>query len=248
MLKTFDCPKCGAPVNYEQDVVGTNLTARCSYCNSSLSVPDEMRGRPAQVISQVTIDLRNTGTKATKWIALIVLIPVLGVVIAIIVMGGFLSSLMRGSNTGETKPIAMPNFPWPTAPAAKDKEDASTKPLLKFGSEGIGPGMFKDARSIALDGAGNIYVAEYLGGRVQVFDPAGKFVTQWMVDPKMPLRGMSADRKGNVYVVQRGRITRYEGQSGKPLGELEYSGGNGFDDLAAAPDGGFVAAWYSKSR
>jgi hypothetical protein len=75
MLKTFDCPKCGAPVSYEKDVIGANLTARCSYCNSSLSVPDEMRGRPAQIISHVNIDLRNTvsGGKATRWILLIVL-------------------------------------------------------------------------------------------------------------------------------------------------------------------------------
>ena len=51
------------------------LTAHCSYCNSSLSVPDEMRGLPAQIISQVNIDLRNTGTKATKWILLIVIGP-----------------------------------------------------------------------------------------------------------------------------------------------------------------------------
>ena len=57
MLKTFDCPKCGAPVSYEQDVIGANLTARCTYCNSALSVPDEMRGRPAQIISHVNIDL-----------------------------------------------------------------------------------------------------------------------------------------------------------------------------------------------
>ena len=85
---------------------------------------------------------------------------------------------------------------------------------MKFGSEGIGPGMMKDARSIALDGKGNIYVGEYIGGRIQVFDATGKFLTQWMVDTKMPLRGLAADRKGTVYVVQRGAITRYEGETG----------------------------------
>src|SRR6185503_8024011 len=94
MLKTFDCPKCGAPVNYQQDVIGANLTARCSYCNSALSVPDEVRGRPAQIISHVNIDLRNTGTKATKIILLIVLIPVIGVIIGAIAMGGFLVPLI----------------------------------------------------------------------------------------------------------------------------------------------------------
>ena len=84
MLKTFDCPKCGAPVSYEQDVIGANLTARCSYCNSSLSVPDEMRGRPAQIISQVNIDFKGTGeaaAKVSKWILLIVLVPVIGVIL-----------------------------------------------------------------------------------------------------------------------------------------------------------------------
>lgn len=247
MLKTFDCPKCGAPVNYDTDVVGANLTARCSYCNSQLSVPDEMRGRPAHVISHVNIDLRNTGARATKWIALIVLIPVLGVVIGIIALGGFLAPLLRGgSNNSEKKPVVVvPNFPWPTGPVAKDKEKEGAKPLLSFGSEGIGPGMFKDARSISVDGAGKIYVGEYLGGRIQVFDPDGKFMTQWTVDPKMPLRGMAADRKGTVYIVQRGRIIRYEGETGKELGELPYAGGNGFDDLTSTPDGGLVGAWYS---
>src|SRR6185436_902489 len=42
--------------------------------------------------------------------------------------------------------------------------------VLRFGSEGTGAGRFEDARSVAVDGAGRIYVAEYSGGRVQVFD------------------------------------------------------------------------------
>jgi DNA-binding beta-propeller fold protein YncE len=105
--------------------------------------------------------------------------------------------------------------------------------------------MFKDARSIAVDGSGKIYVGEYTGGRIQVFDPAGKFLTQWTIDPKMPLRGLAADRKGTVYVVQRGNITRHEGETGKLLGQLDYAGGGGFDDLSMSADGGFVAAWYS---
>jgi streptogramin lyase len=64
-----------------------------------------------------------------------------------------------------------------------------------------------------------------------------------MVDPKMPLRGMAADRRGNVYVVQSGKIQRYEGATGKHLGELPYADGWGFDNVVATPDGGLVAAW-----
>lgn len=105
--------------------------------------------------------------------------------------------------------------------------------------------MFTDARSIAVDGTGKIYVGEYNGGRIQVFDPSGKFITQWYTeDRRMPLRGLAADRKGTVYVVQRGVIRRYDGETGNALGEMGYGGGNGFDDIACAPDGSLLAAWY----
>jgi sugar lactone lactonase YvrE len=244
MLKTFDCPKCGAPVNYEQDVVGANLTARCSYCNSALSVPDEVRGRPAQIISQVNIDLRDAGSKATKWILLIVMIPVIAVVVAIVAMGGFLVPLMRGISSTGTSRTTPPTRTGPTALGGREKPKSFATEVLKFGSEGIGPGMFKDARAIAVDASGKIYIGEYSGGRIQVFDPAGKFITQWSVDPKMPLRGMAADRNGTVYIVQSGTISRHEGETGKLLGQVSYSGGGGFDDIKIAADGGLVAAWY----
>jgi DNA-binding beta-propeller fold protein YncE len=229
-------------VSYDKDVVGANLTARCSYCNSSLSVPDEMSGRPAQIISQVNIDLRNTGSKVTKVILLLVLIPVIGVIIGAIAMGGLLIPLFSGIKS-TVKTVSPPRTA-PAVPGKKEKPNAFATQTLNFGSEGIGPGMFKDARSIAVDASGKIYVAEYSGGRVQVFDPAGQFITQWTVDPKMPLTGMAADRSGTVYIVQSGVISRHEGATGKLLGQLDYAGGWGFDDVSVMADGGLVTAWY----
>jgi DNA-binding beta-propeller fold protein YncE len=242
MLKTFDCPKCGAPVSYEPTLAGANATAKCNYCNSTLSVPDEMLGRPAQVISQVTIDLRNTGSRATKWILLIVLIPVLGAVIIAVAAFGFLSPVLR--EVSSVKPPTRPTTGGPKALGGKTQPNSFATETLKFGSEGIGPGMFKDARAIAVDASGKIYVGEYTGGRVQVFDGEGKFITQWTVDPKMPLTGMAADRGGTVYIVQSGTISRYEGATGKLLGAVSYAGGWGFDDIVIAPDGSIIAAWY----
>lgn len=244
MLETFQCPKCGAPVSYERDVVGANLTAKCSYCNSALSVPTAMR--PAQVIN---IDLRNTasGARVVKWILLIVLVPVIGLVIGAIALGGFMVPLFRNTPAVNKNPLTSPRGPnggRAIPPGSKDSSPTFATLAFKFGEEGIGPGMFKDARSIALDGSGNIYVGEYIGGRIQVFDSTGKFTTQWIVDPKMPLRGLAADRKGTVYVVQRGKIIRHEGETGNPLGEVTFNGGWGFDDLRTTPDGGLVAAWY----
>ncbi|HEX3231223.1 MAG TPA: NHL repeat-containing protein, partial [Pyrinomonadaceae bacterium] len=126
-----------------------------------------------------------------------------------------------------------------------DAANSFANVVLQFGEEGIGQGMFTDARSIGVDGQGRIYVGEYSGGRIQVFDSAGKFIRQWTtVDPKMPLRGMTVDRKGTVYVAQRGIITRYDGETGESIGTVKYSEGDGFDDVTMAPDGGLVCAWY----
>ncbi len=241
MPRTFDCPKCGAPLNYGEHAPGQDFTVRCNYCSSVIAEPT--MGRPAHVV-QVHIDTSPRGVKVPKGWLLLLLIPILGVGIAVIVMMAGFSSMLRSATP------TPPRIPTPrSTPNNEPKGGPQPVPgiatvLLKFGSEGIGPGMFKDARSIAVDGSGNIYVGEYTGGRVQVFDPAGKFITQWSVDPKMPLRGLAADRKGTVFVVQSGNIKRYEGQTGKSLGELAFSGGWGFDDITPAADGGFVCAWY----
>lgn len=232
MPRTFDCPKCGAPVDYAQSTFGGEFTVRCSYCNSTLAPPNDALGRPAHVIK---VDLRGATQhlKPLRWLWLLLLIPAFGLLAgAIAVLVGLAPLFWTSSNRNSSPPSTRSNTP---------KRDERV--MLKFGSEGIGPGMFKDARSIAVDASGNIYVGEYLGGRVQVFDANGKFITQWSVDREMPLRGFASDRKGNIYIAQKGRIIRYEGSTGKVLGELEYPEGSGFDDITAAPDGGLVCVW-----
>src|SRR2546426_670844 len=241
---TFDCPKCGAPVNYvsAEDPFGSPTTVRCGYCNSSLMVPDELRGRPAHIISQVQVSVGRgpANVAASKWLWLLLLIPISIGVTAIM---GALVTFTRPM-TPSSKTTVVPASRTRPEPNGGVASGGLATMALKFGSEGIGPGMFTDARSIAVDGAGQIYVGEYSGGRVQVFDSSGKFLTQWMVDAKMPLTGLAADRKGTVYVVQSGVISRFEGESGKLLGQLSYAGGWGFDDVITTADGGLVASWY----
>jgi len=125
----------------------------------------------------------------------------------------------------------------PTPRAEAPAPPAFAEEVLRFGSEGTGAGRFQDARGVAVDGTGRIYVAEYSGGRVQVFDSAGTFLTQWMADPRMPLVSLAADRDGTVYVVQSGRIRRYEGATGRALGDLARSASSGYDDVTVALDG-----------
>lgn len=164
-------------------------------------------------------------------LVLVILVPVLcaGSGIAFFVFTGFRELITR-TVTGDKKG------------ARRDEKSTSgfARVELKFGSEGIGPGQFKDARTVAVDGEGRIYAADYLGGRVQVFDSNGKFLTQWMVDPKFPLLKLAADRKGVVYVVQRGYISRYDGMTGELLSKIKPDG-KSFDDVIVTLDGGLIA-------
>jgi streptogramin lyase/ribosomal protein S27E len=231
--RTFDCPKCGAPVEFSNNP-GQPDRVTCNYCNSVLAEPT--MGRPAQII-QLKIDPIPGSTRFPKWILLTLLIPVLAVGTGIVAMIAGMTPFFHSKPREPSRVATVPG-------GGTRPEPSIANVTLKFGSEGIGPGMFTDARSIAVDGAGNIYVGEYSGGRIQVFDSNGKFITQWIANAKMPLRGLAADRTGNVFVVQSGNIQKFEGLSGKPLGQMSYGEGWGFDDIVTTPDGGLTAAWY----
>lgn len=148
-----------------------------------------------------------------------------------------------GNDDPPAQPAAQAPATAPASPAAPQPaaEAGYAREVMRFGSEGTGAGRFEDARSVAVDGAGRIYVAEYSGGRVQVFDSAGTFLTQWMADRRMPLVDMAADRGGTVYIVQSGRIHRYEGATGRALGELPRARNMGYEDVTVALDGSLWA-------
>ena len=241
MLQTFDCPKCGAPVSYERsDLSTTKSTVRCDYCHSQLIAPNELAGQPARV---VRIQL-SSGGKFPKWVWLLLAIPLLVLLVIGLAGVGILAPVFYSASRTAKEP-PPPSNPVAPKPPSKEKTNSFATVLLDFGSEGIGPGMFSDARSIGVDGAGRIYVGEYSGGRIQVFDAAGKFVNQWSVgDRKTLIRGLAADRKSMVYVVHGGRIERYRGETGEKLGQLDYQM-SGFDDVTTTADGGLVTAWQS---
>ncbi|HET6670226.1 MAG TPA: hypothetical protein VFH15_08330 [Pyrinomonadaceae bacterium] len=244
MLKTFDCPKCGGPVTYDRKetpgVPDTKVV--CNYCGSTLIVPDELHGQPARIVN---IDLRSiTRSKPSRLLWVLLAIPILIGLIVVLAMVGILTPIFYSINRTVSRDANQPTISRPSRPNEKPA-DSFASVLLKFGEGGIGPGMFKDARSIAVDGSGRIYVGEYTGGRIQVFDAAGKFITQWSIgDRKTILRGLAADRKGTVYVVEGGRIHRYQGDTGTQLEDLPYDDGGGFDDATVGADGSVIAAWY----
>jgi outer membrane protein assembly factor BamB/ribosomal protein L7/L12 len=119
---------------------------------------------------------------------------------------------------------------------------------LSFGKEGTGPGYFTDARFVSVDNNGHIFVGEFDGGRVQVFDNNGKYLSQWKATGEetgnIYLSGMAAGRDGTVYVVVGSQLYVYDGLNGSLLGRMDHPDGWGFDDVTLAPDGSVVAAWY----
>jgi sugar lactone lactonase YvrE len=199
-----------------------------------------MAGQPARV---VRIQVGNFGNgKFPKALWLLLVIPFVIVIFVVLAVLGVLAPTFYSVGR------AIKESDRTTGGGTVSKKEAdnsfATK-ALDFGSEGIGPGMFNDGRSIAVDATGRIYVGEYTGGRIQVFDADGKFVTQWSIgDRKTLLRGFAADRKGNVYAVHNGIIERYKGETGEKLGQLEYDK-TGFDDVTISADGGLVTVSHN---
>jgi sugar lactone lactonase YvrE len=68
--------------------------------------------------------------------------------------------------------------------------------VAEWGTYGTGDGQFQIPVGVAVDGAGNVYVAESGGSRIQKFTNTGQYVTQW---PAFHPQGIAVDADGNVY-------------------------------------------------
>ena len=115
--------------------------------------------------------------------------------------------------------------------------------VLTFGRQGQGPGEFQDPRGVAVDAAGNIYVADTGNHRVQVFDANGKYLRGWGQYGSGPGEfnepwGIAVDGEGNVYVADTWnyRVQKFDG-TGKFLTMWGESGDTGGD--AGALPGAF---------
>lgn len=115
-----------------------------------------------------------------------------------------------------------------------------------WGQDGTGAGDFKYPFNVAVDGLGNVYVAESDNGRVQVFDPAGNLLRQvggpGYVDSLLrQAAGVAIDDSGYVYVTDFNdrKVKKYTSGgafvaawsgSDSPEGEMVYPRGITVDD------------------
>lgn len=79
--------------------------------------------------------------------------------------------------------------------------------LFSWGEPGTDPGQFNIAHNVATDKEGWVYVADRENHRIQVFDPNGKFETQWV----------NMSRPSGLYINQASETT-YIGEIGSSIG------------------------------
>ena len=114
---------------------------------------------------------------------------------------------------------------------------------LAFGSKGSGPGLFTDVRALAVNpSTGAMFAADYEGGRVQSFDPAGKFIKQWTVGNgknNSIVTSMAAGHNGNIFLVSEVKVFEYDA-NGTLVKALPLPGDNFANSVAVGADGTVV--------
>ena len=93
-------------------------------------------------------------------------------------------------------------------PVEKDVDDVSV-PLPDSGGAQRPVSQFLSPKGIAVDGSGNVYVADTFHFRVQVFSASGEFLAKWGTEGsgdgqfQFP-SAIAVDGSGNVYVADSG--------------------------------------------
>jgi sugar lactone lactonase YvrE len=223
----MNCPTCAAPLS----ITGYETEITCSFCGNVMMVPLDMRHNmpvssyPVQPVQTVPYSY-SVGRKSrgAGWLPIIVMLLVfLGIfVVGLQKNGAVLPGLLSAfsSITGIGSPV-----------------------VGSFGGEGTGAGVFTDPKHIAVDGSDYIYVSDSKTGRIQRFDPTGKYVSYWdvtLVNGIGP-QCLAADRTGNVYVCEGSSLIKYNGSSGEQVSRYN---GDVFSPLMSAStmlNGGVVA-------
>jgi peptidylamidoglycolate lyase len=98
--------------------------------------------------------------------------------------------------------------------------------VTEWGSKGSGPGQFDLPHGIAIDSNGRVYVADRGNARVQIFDGAGHYISEW--------KGRDYGRPFDVAIAQDGTVYIADG------GDIPTAPPDRSRVVVVAPDGRIV--------
>lgn len=132
-----------------------------------------------------------------------------------------------------------------SAPLTVEAYDPA-RPLLQqvIGGPGGGNGQFQDPYGMDVDAQGRLYVADYTGDRIQVFDASGSFLRQWGAGSGASAAA-SASREGEMDTVDV-EIEQLDGPSGVAVdaaGHVYVTERHGTRVLKYDADGSLLLEW-----
>ena len=210
------------------------------------------RSRPAAVENDPVYALQQPAPRRGGCVTVMVLLALL------LVIGGALMAVFATPGSVTTSVEEMVDIVTQQLPVAElstnvqsltaELTDSPAVLLGSFGSEGIGPGKFEDARAIAVDNAGKIYVGDYTSGRIQVFDTAGAFQTQWRLgENDFYVDQFATDRNGVLHIPFKAELGLYAGATGVQVGAMPpvdaEAMGRYQDSVVVGADGAVYAVW-----
>jgi predicted RNA-binding Zn-ribbon protein involved in translation (DUF1610 family)/WD40 repeat protein len=246
--QVFECPSCGASLSLPDAD-----SFHCDYCGKLIEVPPKLRPhRPksesmtpagdsvepdvlgGQKTASTSFDIGTIKQKSTQRIM------ILAICVSVLIMGaiGLLLAVIPSSDSSssnESSEIQLRTTPLPTMVQF-------ARLAMVFGSQGNQPGQFEDARSIAVDDQGNIFVADYTSGRINKFDSQGNFLQLIQVksakgNEDVYIFDIAADANDNLYVACDGNILKYN-TSGELLLTIHDQWPDiYFETVVVAPDG-----------
>jgi DNA-binding beta-propeller fold protein YncE len=210
MPAEVNCEHCGASVVVPQ---GDAAGVACPYCEQWMVL------RRAKVATP-RLAPPSPRSSGRVWMVIVPLVVLAALAVVVVRRTAPAPASTSSSMPAQTSvpPIASPS----SSVAAKP---GYFRALETFGAHGGLPGQMLDARHVAVDGAGNVWVADRESPRVQKLDAHGRFLLQVNRDEKdLPVVvGLAADAKGNVFLSSdeaRGPIVVLSGDDGHVIRKI----------------------------
>jgi len=124
----------------------------------------------------------------------------------------------------------------------KNNPISETPLIFSFGGDKAESVLLSEPGFITADQDGNIYVAEFTGGKIQQFDKNGGYIRGYIAgEGKVIIRALEVDLNGILYAAIGQSILRFDTKSGNLLEPLSNPEDYFYHDIKLLPDGSLIA-------